>query len=147
MKLKSLLLIGSIVTTAIALAPNAQASDNFVGLGFKGEGNNNLGIMTKVDVLSISDTASLAARTDLYLGDSKPEIRPTITLNGDFNEKLTGFIGGGLNVDFDGDDSYSGVVNGGLDIKVSDDLVVTTGLDYLTADKDLQGKIGLGFRF
>ena len=119
---------------------------NYIGGVYKGEGNN-FGVIGKLGAVKLSDTASLSLRPAGYFDDDRqPELRVPLTLDGKISENLTGYLGGGFEVDFEGDDKYQGLVTGGLDVHLGK-FTVGAGLDYLTGDNDVQGKAIVGFSF
>ena len=118
---------------------------NYIGGVYKGD-DNNFGVIGKFGAVKLSDTASLSLRPAVYFGDRDPELRVPLTLDGKISENLTGYVGGGFEVDFEGDNEYQGLVTGGLDVHLGK-FTVGAGLDYLTADNDVQGKAIVGFSF
>ena len=127
-----------------------EAEDNFgrnyIGGVYKGD-DNDFGVIGKLRAVKLSDTASLSFRPASYFdGDRQPELRLPITLDGKISDNLTGYVGGGIDIDFEGDTRTQGLVTGGLDVHLGK-FVVGGGLDYLTSDDDLQGKVILGIAF
>lgn len=118
-----------------------------IGVGVKG-GDNNVGVVGTAQVAELSDTSALSIRTEAYFDDDRqPELRPSLTLDGKFNDKLTGYIGGGADIDFEGDDEVQGLVTGGLEYDATDNIVVGAGVDYLTDDDEFEGKASVRFKF
>ena len=115
---------------------------------YKGEDSRNNGVGVDLPIVKFTDSASLSVRTRGYFdGNNKPQLRTAATIDGKLTNGLVGYVGGGVQQDFETDET-SGLVTGGLDFTIGEKFVIGVGGDLVTAgDDDLQGFAKAGFNF
>lgn len=141
------------IETVVEVEPEPESAfgRNYLGGVYRGAADgvnnqNDFGVTGKFGAIKLSETASVSWRPAAYFGDQEPLLRNNFTVDGKISENLTGYVGGGFETDFDGDDSFQGVVTAGLDVHVNA-LTIGGSVDYLTDDDEFEAKATVGFSF
>lgn len=122
----------------LATAPKAWADpvDNYAGLGVRGGFNDDVAVVlgAKVKIADFGEL-SLSGRPAILIGN-KTEFRVALTGEGEVSPDLSPYFGGGLAVNTKGSDDIAPLVTAGLDFRMTEQVVVQVGGNFIFADGD-----------
>jgi len=127
----------------MAAAPEAWADpvDNYVGVGVRGGLNDDVAAVlgAKVKIADFGEL-SLSGRPAIFIGN-ETEFRVALTGEGEVSPDFSPFFGGGLAINTDGSDDIDPLVAAGLDFRMTEQVVIQAGGNFIFKDGDTDAEL------